>query len=148
MTHSMPSVDRFAAFVVLLGLSTFLVGQSGCSSGPKPPPMAKVSGKIIRQGKPMPPVTVGFTALSGGIPAEYRYVSAKTDAGGNYAIESLPEAEYLVSIVEDVPAPEVGPGGKVVAAVGSPKLLKYAHDSPLRTTVKAPGVEFNYDIPE
>jgi hypothetical protein len=142
------SRGRLLTLGLFIGLAVFVVPQSGCSSGPQPPSMAKVSGKIVRKGKPMPPVTVGFTALSGGIPAEYRYASVKTDAEGNYAIDPLPESEYLVSIVEEVTVPEPGAGGKVVASVGSPELLKYAHNSPLRTTVKAPGVEFNYDIPE
>lgn len=116
--------------------------QSGCSSGPKPPSMGKVSGKITRKGKPMtPPVTVAFIALSGGIPADFKYVTTKTDAEGKYAIDQLAEAEYMVSIIEDVKPMMEGQ-----AIVGTPQLAKFGPESPLRTTVKAPGVEFNYDI--
>ena len=114
---------------------------AGCSSGPKPPPMAKISGKITHKGKPMPPLTVAFTAMSGGIPADYKYVSTKTDGEGKYAIDALAEAEYMVSLIDDTP-----PKFEGQAIVGSPLLVKFGPESPLRTTVKAPAAEFNYDI--
>ena len=103
--------------------------------------MGKVSGKITRKGKPMAPVTVAFTAMSGGIPADFKYVKTTTDAEGKYAINELAEAEYMVSIIEDAPPMMEGQ-----AIVGTPQLAKFGPDSPLRTTVKAPEVEFNYDI--
>jgi len=132
------SLSRLLVLALVLSLPA-------CSSGPKPPPMAKVSGKITRKGKPLPPLTVAFTVMSGGIAPDFRYSTTKTDAEGKYAIEKLAEAEYMVSIIEDVPPVDEG---KVMATVGTPQLAKYGPDSPLRTTVKAPASEFIYDIRE
>lgn len=130
--------------LVLVGL----VSLCGCSSGPEVPPMAKVSGKITRKGKALTPVTVAFTAISGGIPPAYRYASAKTDAEGQYAIEKVAEAEYMVSLFEEAPAPNPAEGGKVLANVGTPQMVKYGSNSALRAPVKAPATEFSYDVKE
>lgn len=120
----------------------------GCSSGPPAPPTAKISGKITRKGKALPPLTVAFTAVSGEIAPELRYSATKTDGEGAFSIEKIPEAEYMVSLIEDAPTPEIGAGGKVQAVVGTPQLAKYSSNSPLRTTVKGPTSEFIYDIRE
>ncbi len=136
----MQTVRLFRLLPLVLVLSF-----SACSSGPKPPPMAKVSGKITRKGKPLPPLTVAFTAMSAGLAPEFRYSTTKTDAEGKYAIEKLAEAEYMVSIIEEAPPMAAE---KAMAMVGTPQLAKYGPDSPLRTTVKGPTSEFVYDIRE
>ncbi len=137
------SIIRTLKLVSTCAVALVVAAQAGCSSGPKPPTMGKVSGKITRKGKPMPPVTVAFTAMSGGIPADYKYVTTKTDAEGKYAINELAEAEYMVSIIEDVK-----PMMENQAVAGTPQMAKFGPESPLRTTVKAPEVEFSYDIPQ
>lgn len=134
-----------AVSVLILAVSLVCVG---CSSGPPAPPTAKISGKITRKGKALPPLTVAFTAISGEIAPELRYSATKTDGEGQFTIEKIPEAEYMVSFIEDVAAPEIGEGGKVQAVVGTPQLAKYSSNSPLRTTVKGPTSEFIYDIRE
>ena len=143
MTTPNASLKSVSAWILAASLLCF-----GCSSGPPPPPTAKVSGKITRKGKTLPPLTVAFTAISGGIAPELRYTAAKTDGEGQYSIEKIPEAEYMVSLIEEAEVPMIGEGGRVQAAVGTPQLQKYSANSPLRTTVKGPAAEFSYDIKE
>jgi hypothetical protein len=132
--------------------TTFLLSMvllaSGCGSGPDLGAPATVSGKISRKGKPASNVTVGLFAISKGLPAEARYIAGKTDDKGEYKIEGVYPAEYMVTLAEDAPIPQPGANGQVAAIVGTPALAKYQTNSPLRTTVKGTEVAYSYDIPE
>lgn len=120
-------------------------GQSTANLG-KP---VAVSGQVKLNGKPLTDVAVGFSAISKGMPAKYRYVSGVTDSEGAYAISDVFPGDYMVLLSE----PDVAPNAdntqaavvKVEAVAGNPKLAKYSTQSKLRAVVSAEATTHNFD---
>lgn len=115
----------------------------GCSSEPSLPTPSSISGKISLKGKPLPNVVVGFNAVSSGLPAKNRYVSAKTGADGKYSIAEIYPAEYQVTLVEDLPAPDPA---MAQATPGNPALAKFQVPNKLGVTVESAPAIFDYDV--
>lgn len=91
----------------------------------------------------MDKATVGFNALSKGLPAKYRYVAATTDANGNFTMENVYPAEYSVNLNQ---AADTGaPAAQDAAIAGNPKLAKYNTNSPLRANVSKDSTNFKLE---
>jgi hypothetical protein len=117
----------------------------GCGSKEDLPKPVAVTGKVTSDKKPMSGVTVGFTAISKGLPARYRYVQSTTDAEGNYSMATVYPAEYQVTLNKaGAAAPEADPQ-KVAVNPADPELAKFGIDSPLRANVSSTATKFDFD---
>lgn len=132
--------------VVLPTLGCLFIAMSllGCGKSVDLGAPVKVTGSVTLDGKPLDKATVGFVALSKGLPAKYRYVSAVSDASGNFSIPSVYPAEYSVTLSQEAPAGG-GTAPADAAVPGNPKLAKYGANSPLRATVSKDSTTFKLD---
>ncbi len=128
---------RFAAWMVVV----LVWGIAGCGEDIGQPVVIK--GKVTLDGKPMEKALIGFAAISEGLPAKYRYKSAKTGADGTYTIEDVYQSEYMVQVTPSSTAPA---DATKAAVVQDPVAAKYGQDSPLRAQVAADKTEFNFDL--
>jgi hypothetical protein len=69
-----------------------LTGTTGCTSKPREPALAEVSGKVLFKGRPLPGGTVTFTAVKGGFPS-----AGQIDENGNYQINA-PVGEVVIGV--------------------------------------------------
>ncbi|MDB5390920.1 MAG: hypothetical protein JWM11_6566 [Planctomycetaceae bacterium] len=116
----------------------------GCGGVGSPGTPVAVKGKITFDGQPLANASIGFTAISKDIPVQYRYAASEIDSQGNYSIESVYPAEYMVSLNQ---GPDPDEEAKVVNAVaGNGKLGEYANNSPLRANVSADKTIWNFDV--
>lgn len=135
---------KLAAYSTVAGMAVLMV-LAGCGKSVSPGEPVAATGVVTLDGAPLSNVTVGFTAITEGIPAKYRYTSAITEPDGRFTVEKIYPAEYMVTLNDsEADAPEGGEG-KVEAVAGNPKLAKYANDSPLRAKVSDPDQSFNFE---
>ncbi len=121
-------------------LSLFLaVTCLGCA---KPAEPLEVHGTVTLDGKPLANATVGFNAISEGVPVQFRYASAITEATGDFTIQKCYPAEYVVTLTEDAGG---APAAENAAIPGNPKLAKYGPTSPLRAEVSDEKTTFKFD---
>lgn len=120
----------------------FVLTCGGCGKSVDLGSPVSVSGSVTLDGKPLAKAAVGFNAISKGLPAKYRYVSAFTDDGGNFTMERVYPAEYEVTLAQEDPS---APAIKDAAVSGNPKLAKYAGNSPLRANVSAESTTFKLE---
>ena len=134
---------KFAALPAIV-CSVVMLACTGCGKSADLGAPVKVTGTVTLDGKPLDKATVGFNALSKGLPAKYRYVSATTDASGNFTMDSVYPAEYSVNLNQ---AAEAGaaPAAPDAAIAGNPKLAKYNTNSPLRANVSKDSTTFKLE---
>src|SRR5262249_41354175 len=104
-------------------------------------------------GEPLEGVTVAFSAISKGLPAEFRHASAVTDADGMYVLKKVYPAEYMITL-NDTAAEGPPPVGEESSAAmaeavpsgGNSALAKYNVNSPLRAEVDAGSTTHNFDL--
>jgi hypothetical protein len=132
---------KFAALPVLSCLLLTLT-CAGCGQSVDLGAPVKVTGTATLDGTPLDKTTVGFTAISKGLPAKYRYVSAITDASGNFSIAQVYPAEYSVTLNQDASA---APAAQDAAVPGNPKLAKYTVNSPLKANVSKDSTTFKFE---
>lgn len=123
-----------------------VMALAGCGSSVSPGEPVEASGVVTLDGSPLSNVTVGFTAITEGIPAQYRYTSATTETDGTFKVEKIYPAEYMVTLNDsEAFAPEGAADAKVEAVAGNPKLAKYTNDSPLRAKVSDTETSFKFE---
>lgn len=132
---------KFAALPALTCLFLTLTCV-GCGKSVDLGAPVEVKGTATLDGQPLDKTTVGFTAISKGLPAKYRYVSATTDASGNFTIPQVYPAEYSVTLNQDAAA---APAAKDAAVAGNPKLAKYSVNSPLKANVSKDSTTFKFE---
>lgn len=132
---------KFAMYRII-ACGALLITLLGCSDAPGK--SLSVSGKITLDGKPLDDATVGFVALTEGIPPKYRYKAATTEADGSYKIEDIYPAEYTVTLTQGPDADEGIAAPNAIA--GNTKLTEFGPNSPLRAAVSADKTLFNYDV--
>lgn len=117
----------------------------GCGSKEDLPKPVAVNGRITSSMKPMSDVTVGFTAISKGLPAKLRYVQATTDSDGNYSMATVYPAEYQVTLNKAAAATPESDPGKAVVNPAEPEFAKFGIASPLRANVTGAATKFDFD---
>lgn len=129
----------------IVACAMVLIAFAGCGKSVSPGEPVAATGVVTLDGAPLSNVTVGFTAITEGIPAKYRYTSATTEPDGTFSLEKIYPAEYMVTLNDSEAAAPEGGEGKVEAVAGNPKLAKYANDSPLRAKVSDPDQSFKFE---
>lgn len=129
------------------------IATTGCGGSNAPGTPVGATGTVTLDGKPLVAATVGFTAITEGIPAKYRYTSAITEPDGSFVVDQIYPAEYMVTLNQDGASPGLaaatGPAADqaVVSAVaGNSKLDQYANNSPLRAKVSGEDAKFQFDV--
>jgi hypothetical protein len=123
--------------------SAVVMAITGCGETASLGEPVDVTGSVILDGQPLPNVTVGFSAITEGIPAKYRYATADTESDGSFAIPKVYPAEYMVTLNDSAADHE---SAKVEAVAGNPKLAKFSANSPLRAKVSDTEREFKFDV--
>lgn len=129
-------------------VAIMLVVILGCSKGPQLPEPVNVTGKIQLKGKPASGATVGFSAITAGLPPKYRYQSAVTSEDGSYKLNEVFPAEYLVCVV--MPSvgttTDAGTPDAPVSGTKAPLYSRMTEDNPLRAVVSSDVTNFDFDL--
>lgn len=133
-------VRQTTSWVALVAITAASLGIVGCGgdTGPKPPPLGKVTGVVKLNGQPVKNASVNF------YPDNARPSSARTDDQGRYELvfnENLKGAAvgtHLVKISARDAQPEKGNLETIP--------IKYNDKSDLKREVKAGDNTFDFDL--
>jgi hypothetical protein len=129
---------------ILLGILVLIM--VGCRRGPELPEPVAISGKITLKGKPVDAAIVAFTAISEGLPGEFRYAEATTDANGEYKMPRVYPAEYQVQVLKPESRKEPDPNHVVANPSAKSPFAAYGEESPLRAFVKKDALRFDFEL--
>jgi hypothetical protein len=132
---SMPIAALFRRLIALF-LLAFAVAVTGCSGGPKPPPLGTVHGTVKLDDKPLENATLEF------VPVNSRVSSGTTDSKGEYQLtfdtshKGAAVGEHTVKITTRNPT--TSPTEKVPP--------RYNDQTELKATVKAGDNKVDFDL--
>lgn len=131
---------------LLLSANLITSVMLGCGGGVELPEPVSVSGKITMAGKPIDGATIAFSAISGGLPPRYRYLTTTTDGNGRYLLDEVYPSEYQVSVLKTAEPSAPLTGDMVMANGNVDELAAFGDTSPLRAMVSDTASAFDFEL--